>query len=518
MKKIISLLLAVMMVVSLAACDGNNANPNLAVDYDIGDTGGLEVPFGNGETISIFAPDETNGKYGTYIWEQLGLITGLEIETLFYPSSTFTQKSNVVLASGDLPDIFAQGMGSPTKANDYANQGAFAAVDDYLDEMPNFKSIFVDNEENNWIFKSYTNPVDGKLYVLPSYNVNREVNHGMLYRKDVFDKLGIKMWDSPETFYQALKKLKAAYPDSYPLTSKTGLTFLTNYGISWGGLKPYELTFDEKTKTYFYTGTSDEMKEMLDYFKKLYNEGLLDPEFLTNTQAAWTSKMLNGSSFVTYDWIGRLDQFSEQSTIEGYDLRYGNPVGPSQTQITLAKIASDGSNVAKSKNSGLAMKLLDFLYSPAGAQLMTCGVEGVTYTINADGKAEYLEFNNSTTTTIDELREKYGMWITSTYRTVDRRSSYFSFTEREQEAQEWPAAHGGYEPADPVLTLDDETQEKETEYYNTLRKKFEEFIYKYVSDKSYGDKQWNEWVEQANKLGAQEYVKIRNEAYKASGL
>ena len=53
---------------------------------------------------------------------------------------------------------------------------------------------------------------DGKLYQIPSYGVNRDVNHGMLYRKDIFDKHGIKMWNNPEEFYQVLKQLKELYP------------------------------------------------------------------------------------------------------------------------------------------------------------------------------------------------------------------------------------------------------------------------------------------------------------------
>ena len=53
---------------------------------------------------------------------------------------------------------------------------------------------------------------DGKLYMFPTYDINRDVNHGMLYRKDIFDKHGIKMWNSPEEFYNVLKhNLKLPY-------------------------------------------------------------------------------------------------------------------------------------------------------------------------------------------------------------------------------------------------------------------------------------------------------------------
>ena len=38
------------------------------------------------------------------------------------------------------------------------------------------------------------------------------------------------------------------------------------------------------------------------------------------------------------------------------------------------------------------MKLMDFMYSEAGAQLSTLGIEGQTYKIGEDGMAEYLGF------------------------------------------------------------------------------------------------------------------------------
>ena len=47
---------------------------------------------------------------------------------------------------------------------------------------------------------------------------------------------------------------------------------------------------------------------------KCYNEGLIDPEFLTNTQPAWTQKMTQkDKAFVTFDWIDRMTMFKEQT-------------------------------------------------------------------------------------------------------------------------------------------------------------------------------------------------------------
>ena len=55
MKKIINLLLVLCMLLSCAACSNQGENSTIIanVDFEIGDTGGLKVPFGNGELIEV---------------------------------------------------------------------------------------------------------------------------------------------------------------------------------------------------------------------------------------------------------------------------------------------------------------------------------------------------------------------------------------------------------------------------------------------------------------------------------
>ena len=313
MKKIISLTLALVMLLGLTACNNGGGNGTTSVlgerNFEIGDTGGLKVPFGNGESIEVMVTDDS-GTENTYIFDKLSLVLGVKVEPLLIPKSMVSQKRNTILASGDLPDIMD--IGGLNKANDYADQGAFEPINPHMKELPNISRYFGEGGKYDWVPKSYAS-TDGNLYVLPDVDNQRLVNHGMLYRKDIFDKHGIEMWNSPETFYQALKKLKEIYPESYPLTSKTGAKILTNYSIAWGGLESFDVYYDENEKIWKYSDTDPKTKEMLDFFHKLYSEKLLDPEFLTNTQPAWTQKMTTGKSFVTYDWIGRMDMFVEQS-------------------------------------------------------------------------------------------------------------------------------------------------------------------------------------------------------------
>ena len=520
MKRIITFILATMMIFSLVACkdnNGGNANVNTNIDFKIGDTGGLKVPFGNGEEIVVLVSDEV-GATNTWIFDKLSQVVGLNVKPLLVPNSTFSQKVQVLLAGDDIPDVMQAG--SLSKSNEYGMQGAFAPINDYLDQMPNFQRCFGEGTPDNWVFKSLA-AEDKKLYVFPTYYTNRVVNHGMLYRKDIFDKHGIEMWNSPETFYQALKKLKELYPDSYPLTSKTGAQIVKNYAVAWGGINTYGTYYDEANKVWKYSDTDPKTKEILDFFKKLYDEKLLDPEFLTNTAPAWTTKMTNGKSFVTYDWIGRLDMFQEQTNIEGFDFRYANPVGPEQTLVTLEQVSRSGNVVSNNKNTELTMKLMDFLYSDAGATLMTNGIEGETFEIDPQtGMAKYLDPELAAKAKVDimDLRSKYCMWMSGSYRRVDPTCCYFQFTEREQEAQDWVEKCGGLEPADPVVTFVGDDAVEASDIVGKLSKKFEEVMFKYIVGQASGDAAWEAWLKEAKKLGEDRLCQLYNDRHVELGL
>lgn len=342
----------------------------------------------------------------------------------------------------------------------------------------------------------------------------------MMYRKDIFDKHNIPMWHGPEEFYQAMKKLKSLYPNSTPFVSKNGGAIFWRLGQSWGGLDIARPYYDEETKIWKHSVTDPNLKDMLDYMKKLYDEKLLDPEFLTCTQAAWTSKMTQAeTSFATVDWIGRLDQFYEQTRgiVPDYDLRYANPIGPNQKVITLSKVGA-GPAVKKSENSLLALKLLDYLLSENGAELMSCGIEGVTFNWNEDKThAKYIGFEEGKAIGINDLEEKYGMCVSGLCRRYDRRCVYFNYTEKEQEAQDMMLNKegGGFLPEDPLLTYTAEEKQIFSDYNAKIEKATSEFCSKYIlssNPSETGDMAWTAWLKQADSLGVQAVTDAYNAA------
>lgn len=523
--KLIALLLVIVMMSTLLfGCSNKPTNANIEIaskeELDpakIGDYGTLKLPIDkNGTTIEVLCVTSVTTDNDSVVVNELRRRTGLNIQIIAIPTSAVKEKAKVLVASRDqMPDMITPTGFTTAEINDLGDQGAFANILDYKDELPNFKKIYFDEAKERNIENDLKNFMDskGRVFSFPIYDTNRDVNHGMLYRKDIFDKHNIKMWNDKESFLNTLRELKKAYPSSTPFASKTGINIIRDLGYSFGinGLNPY---YNEDEGVWKYSCVDEKFKEVLDMLKIMYSEGLIDPEFLTATQAAWTSKMTQADkAFVTWDWIGRLDQFCEQTKgiVSGFDLRYAYPIGGKV--ITLAK-TSTGPSIKKGKNELLALKLCDYLISESGAQLVSMGIEGVTYNLREDGKAEYIGFEGQKGIDVNTLESEYGLYISGIYKRFDRRSSYFDFTEREQEAQDMmnKKPGGGYMPSDPVLSFTPSEIDEYSKYTSGIAKAAEEFATKYILSDTYGEKEWNEWLNKAKSLGADIVIEQYNKA------
>ena len=167
---------------------------------------------------------------------------------------------------------------------------------------------------------------------------------------------------------------------------------------------------------------------------------------------------------------------------------------------------------SKSKDIETCFKLLDFCLSPAGRAIISMGVKGVSYEIGEDGMANYIEFTDKKPTT-SELTDKYGTNLQGLYLGIDRRSATFQFSEREQEAQDFAKDPSHMSPIDPELTFTTEENTRKNELIAIFLKAGREFATKYILNNG-GEKEWNDWLKEAEKLGSKELEKIYNDAQK----
>ncbi len=523
-KRALALVLAALMLVTLfAGCNtGTPATTDPAGDpsaegntADYGDVGGLTLPLVDERVDISWMTSHDNVEWtDTPFVEEVLKRTGVYLDIINVPVDARDEKTNTFLASGKLPNIIQAGL----NINQHGEEGAYINLLENLDKMPNLDS-YLSNPDYEWYIKSYRAD-SGALYNMPQIDLNRDVNHMWLYRKDIFDANNIDVWEAGDSvaFYEALKALKAAYPNSYPYSAKNGSDIWRVLAPAWD-INGYQfpLSYDEETGLWEYAFFSDEMKEILDYHKTFINEGLLDPEFLTNTSADWNAKFsAPDKSFVTWDWITRTDLFEQQvaADIPGYDLEGAAPWGPTGKTYQLGRfIPSYQAISAVTPNWEVACGIVDYFYSPSGAMLETIGVEGEWFNFDENGVPVYTDPELTGIVPIGTLAEKYGIWNQSMMNLrVDRRCHYLQLTPNEQRCNDVVLNGKGFTENDPVLAFTNEETEAKVALETDLLDKSYAFCMKYVMENG-TDADWDKWVnEDYVTYKVDDLLKIYNDA------
>lgn len=502
----VSFIIAVAMIFSSCSLSVNKNVIFNGNSENYGDTGGVKLPFSvNKEEITILTESDYSDLSDKIVIKELGERTGLVINVISVPSESLYDRIKVLLSSGTLPDIMCTPL-SLSEINSLGMKGTFAPVNKFLSELPNFRRIYTGESAGENVFDKYS-ARDGNIYNFPKYNCRRESEEGMMYRADIFEKHNIPLWNNQETFYNALKKLKEIYPDCVPFIIKDNERILDKLSPGFGIDFP-NVFYDSDSNMWCYSGTDIRFKAMLDFIRKLYQEKLINDNFLTTNEDIWKAKMLSDNSFVTYGNIRYMDLFCNQKQGD-YDLQYASLPG-NYKKVRKTPVVEIGPVVSANSNKLLSMKLLDYLLSPSGAELMTLGVLNKTYNYNNDD-VKYLGFSLNEIVTTDMVEEKYGLFINGLFLTSDRRSPCYLYSEREEKAiEEVPKKEDIFGIRESSISMSPEDKERTEEILTNLSPKAYEFAKKYITSSNIDDLEFEKWIISANNYGAEEMIKIYN--------
>ncbi len=397
LKKSICLLLLIAFCISLTACGVTPAGDSTQTTASQATTQaspGTSAPSEetkifapNSVTVSVMLPYEVSWPYNEnwFVKKTIEEETNvkLDIMTVEVSSQKYDDKFNLIVASGEMPDMIFQYNGR--QANIYAQQGAFIAVEDYYDKAPNLKK-FVD--ENPDLVVQYL-ASNGKLYTFPGKGQGVGNRRHWIYRKDIFEKNNLTVPTTSDELYDVCKKLKELYPDTYPIASrKTG-------GIelmcpSWNA-QDYEF-YDWDNNVFKFGPAEPEYKSFLEFYNKLIVEELTPPDVLTIGTQAWVDLFAQEKSFITMDYVTRMDSVGAAGRENNLDfqLAYMPPINGVTGYTTFDY--SCYVVPANSKNIDNAVKLLDWFYTPKAIEYLSWGKEGQTYKVE-NGEKKYLSEN-----------------------------------------------------------------------------------------------------------------------------
>ncbi|RXZ80055.1 extracellular solute-binding protein [Paenibacillaceae bacterium] len=354
--------------------------------------------------------------------EQMESLMGkkLNIKYNYIPISEYSEKSKLLLASGDITDLFM--IMDKDLYKQYENEGLFLDLSQYKNHLSNYLNLIGEAADGD--IKAIRE--DGKFFGLWNIDLPRqEKNQGMgvytpaTYRYDLFKKHALEIPSTLDELYSVAKKLKELYPESYPINTKGfDPIFLAHHNagpvIYWDGNK------------YVYGPTEESYLESLQFANKLYTEKLLDPEAFSDKDDAIKKKAMNGTnSILLQNWFTFAGDWNRSATGGEEFVLSLFPDNPKygkawQSVVDYSSISVNlGATMVinqKTKQGEQLVKLLDLQYKPEIIDLITWGIEGTSYTRDADsGKPTFVDSIKNTDNAW-AAGDEYGMRASSSYR------------------------------------------------------------------------------------------------------
>ncbi len=323
--------------------------------------------------------------------------TGLNFEWIDLATDIETQIS-VMLASGDdMPDVFLGGISDDILAQ---NTELFAELQDLIPVYaPNIKSYY---DENGIDWGLITNS-EGKIYQLLScmyYSEQSLTNNLPCINQTWLENVGMEKPTTTDELYEVLKAFKEqdANGDGDP-NNEIPLDFsqadwsagIGLWGVSWGVSgtdgETFYLIKDGKVTG---TANTDAYRAYLEYFHKLYSEGLINPEGFSQTAEQFNAsiKAMNSGAYFKWSPQTQLGASAEAAqyiflgkvTAPGYENEYAFP---GNYEIAAGK----GFTLSAScEHKEAALRWWDYLSSTDELRWLTNrGVEGLTIEHDPDG-------------------------------------------------------------------------------------------------------------------------------------
>ena len=371
MKKLLSLLLAAMLLVSVSAIAAAEDKPLAGLEFSILCT--TWSPYST-ETTLIPAIEEA---------------TGAKINVEWALKTDFDTRVNAVLASNEIPDVI---MGA-----NYLNlldQGAIIPLDEYLTEenTPNILKALSDGD-----YAFMRNVADGCIYEIPSVFDFPPVNSWVV-RTDWMEKLGLKSLDTWEdwlTYWRGVlaNDMNGNGDATDEIAIACNYKNLRTSFIPTSTTTGYFCVTDDGEYTVYYE--SPKFASYLETMVSLYQEGILRSENFTASTGDLKTIVTSGLG-ATMQTAAEWSMTITQALRETYPdaafqcvLPITTPLGD-QVINARAKISGRGViTVAGESKAADIMKLFDYLYSEEGEALMNFGVEGVHHEV-VDGKKKLL--------------------------------------------------------------------------------------------------------------------------------
>lgn len=319
MKKLVSLLLALVMLFTLAACNTNvpagttegNDQPEESKPLE---TDPIETEPPEPVKITLFPLNANlmSGVVGGWAGEFLAS-HGIILEVMAYSED----KLNAIIAGGDLPDIIYLPANADHKS--LAESGLFMDMEQHLDKLPALTSNETYVAAMDYVKEFVT---DGTLTMLPQNvgpsAVSVTTNSSVKLNWEVYQQIGCPEFDNLDELVDVLKQMKEAYPTDSAGDETYAMRMFNNFDSEYFysilntfpimGISQDEIKYGIERNSV--TGSFNWMFEdnsayyqSMKFFNTLYKEDLLDPDSINIDRTTQHKKQEAGGSLATWQGV-----------------------------------------------------------------------------------------------------------------------------------------------------------------------------------------------------------------------
>ena len=410
-RKVVSLMLVSAMVAGMLAGCGSDSGSSKGGSST--ETGSAAEASSSGETaddaddkspitFEYFNADGKNGNWDNPVAKAITEATGVTLDVSYPVATQGDAKEDVALmiANDEYPDmIYAKG-----SATDLYQAGALIDMTDLIEKYgPNIKKMYgAEMEKLKW------SQDDPGIYQLSYAGVNQKTLTTGGSCQIQWAALKENDYKYPKTLDEYEKMIKsylAAHPKTEDGLDMIGITMSASdwhWMITLGN--PAGLIADaspdngqwiiDDEYNVHYKHVTDEEKEYFKWLCRMYNEGILDPNFATQTDDDYIAKVASGRVVAITDAEWHYSQCEATLVADGkVDQTYvGLPVTLREDQVEKALLYQGttvgwGIGITKSCEDPVrAIKFLDYLCSDEGQILYHWGIEGENYFLDDDGQ------------------------------------------------------------------------------------------------------------------------------------
>lgn len=317
------------------------------------------------------------------------------------------------MTSGNLGDIVVWGADNDKYPLAVKNNLLFGWEDDnVLDEYgPYIKKNMPDAlKKNKELTKTITNGASDKLYGFgANVALNSKDHESFFYtwdtRWDLYKKLGYPKVKNLQDYHKMLKNMQKLCPSDdsgnkvyavslWPDWDDAMVMYVKAMATAYYGYDELALGLYDPTNGKYHDALEENgpYLEMLKWFNDLYQDGLIDPDSMTQTYDEMIAKVQNGGTlFSIFNYSGSLGYNTKEHTSAGKLMYCMKPEDASP--IVYGMNTQGGDRIwsigAKTEYPEKCMEIINYLATPEGRMTMEYGPKGYTWDYD-DQKHAYL--------------------------------------------------------------------------------------------------------------------------------